>query len=101
MKGRRAARSQGQQEQGPKTGIGELFDIPQAVSAGQMQIELSGNTEAVIGGCTGVLEYDEHAIRIVGGKLSVRFTGRGLQLKALTQDSAIVQGFILGMEFTS
>jgi len=83
----------------PKIGIGELFDIPGAVTTGEMQVELAGNTEAVISGCTGVLEYNPSAIRLAGKNLSVKFTGRGLALRALTQNSAIVQGYILSIEF--
>ena len=52
----------------PKGGLGELFEHPQVCHAGVMQIELAGNTEAVVSGCTGVLEYDENIIRLTGGK---------------------------------
>ena len=83
----------------PKAGLSELFDIPGAVTTQEMQIELAGNTEAVITGCTGVLEYDPGVIRLAGKKLSAAFTGRGLVLRALTQNSAVVQGYILNVEF--
>ena len=85
----------------PKGGLGELFDIPKAAMPGVMQIELAGNTEAVVSGCPGVLEYDENIIRLAGGKMNVRFTGRGLQIKVLTHDSAIIAGFILSVEFAT
>ena len=84
----------------PKTGISELFDIPGAVTTREMQIELAGNTEAVVTGCTGVREYDTDIIRLTGKRLSVKFTGRGLALKALSQSSAIVHGYILKIEFS-
>jgi len=83
----------------PKSALSELFDIPRASIAGEMQIELAGNTEAVVTGCAGVLEYDENIIRLAGRKISVKFAGRRLQLKALTHDSAIIEGFIMSMEF--
>ena len=83
----------------PKSAFREMFDIPRAAVGGAMFVELSGNTEAVIGGCAGVLEYDENIIHLAGNKMSVKFTGRRLQLKALTHDSAIIEGFILGLEF--
>jgi len=89
------------EEQGPKGTFKELFDIPHSALVGTMHIELSGNTEAVVGGCAGVLEYDENIIRLAGNKMSVKFTGRRLQLKVLTHDSAIIEGFILGLEFTT
>ena len=99
MRKNRRARDPQEESPKPRTGIGELFDIPGAVTTGEMQIELAGNTEAVITGCTGVLEYDPGIIRLAGKKLSVKFTGRGLALRALTQNSAIIQGYILNVEF--
>jgi len=99
MRKNRRARASREENLKPKSGIGELFDIPGAVTTVEMQVELAGNTEAVISGCTGVLEYSQDAIRLSGKKLSVKFTGRGLQLRALTQSSAIIQGYILSVEF--
>jgi len=84
----------------PKGALGEMFDIPRAAVSGEMQIELAGNTEAIVTGCTGVLEYDEGVVRLSGKSINVRFTGRRLLLKALTRESAIVEGFIMNMEFT-
>ena len=99
MRKNRRLKDTGQENLKPKTGMSELFDLPGSVTTGEMQIELAGNTEAVISGCTGVLEYNPETIRLVGKKLNVRFCGRGLGLKALTQNSAIVHGYILSMEF--
>ena len=99
MRKRRKAKNTGEENPKPETGMSGLFDLPGAVTTGEMQIELAGNTEAVISGCTGVLEYNPDTIRLAGKKLNVRFVGRGLGLKALTQNSAIVHGYILSMEF--
>lgn len=62
-------------------------------------MEINGNTEVVVEGCGGVLEYDTDVVRIKTGKMSVRFTGRGLVIKCLTADSLVVTGFIMGIEF--
>ena len=95
----RAENPQGEPK--PKSGLRELFDIPSAAMGGNLQIELSGNTEAIVAGCTGVLEYDETTVRLSGNKMTVKFTGRGLQLKALDQNSAIIEGYILNVEFNT
>lgn len=76
-----------------------MLDIPPSAIAGIPQIELAGNREAVIEGCQGVLEYDENIIKLAAGKMSIKFVGRGLQIKVLTHDSAVVEGFISSMEF--
>ena len=95
----RAENPQGEPK--PKGALRELFDIPRAAMGGTMQIEISGNTEAIVAGCTGVLEYDESIIRLSGNKMTVKFTGRNLQIKALDQNSAIIEGYILNMEFNT
>jgi len=79
--------------------LSELFDIPANALHGIAQIELAGNREAVIDGCRGVLEYDETIVKLATEKMSVQFMGRGLQIKVLTHDSAIVTGFITSIEF--
>lgn len=62
-------------------------------------MEINSNTEAVVDGCSGVLEYDTDVVRIRAGKLIIRFTGRGLTIKCLTEDSLVVTGFFTGIEF--
>lgn len=63
------------------------------------RLEISGNREAVLEGCGGVLEYSEETIRVRAGKMSVRFSGRGLKIKCLTADSFVVEGYLTGLEF--
>lgn len=76
---------------------GNLLDLAGLRMPSHMQI--NGNTEAVVDGCNGVLEYDTDVVRIRMGKLIVRFTGRGLAIKCLTADSLVVTGFLTGIEF--
>lgn len=64
-------------------------------------MEINGNTEIVVEGCRGVMEYGSEAVRIRAGKQTVRFTGRGLEIKCLTADSLVVTGFLTGIEFLS
>ena len=100
MPGLRNRKQNHEKQPKPKGAVSEMFDIPRAAVSGEMQIELSGNTEAIISGCGGVLAYDETVIRLAGKKVGVTFTGRRLQLKALTHNSAIVEGFIMNIAFT-
>lgn len=62
-------------------------------------MEINGNSEVIVEGCGGVLEYDTDVVRIKTGKMIVRFTGRGLVIKCLTADSLVVSGFLTGIEF--
>jgi sporulation protein YqfC len=63
------------------------------------RMELNGNREAVVEGCGGVLEYDETVVRIRTPGQVVRFTGRGLTIRCLTEDALVVTGYITGIEF--
>jgi len=85
----------------PQGKLSSLFDIPPSALSGTAQIELAGNREALVEGCKGVLEYDETVVKLATEGMSVKFTGRGLQIKVLTHDSAVVTGYILGVEFVT
>jgi sporulation protein YqfC len=77
------------------------LELTPDVLSGMAHFELSGNREVVVDGCRGILEYDENVIRLLAGKLTVRFTGRGLELRNLRKDSAIIEGFITAIEFST
>lgn len=77
----------------------KILDLPASALGGMCHMEISGNQEAIVDGCQGVLEYDEDVIKLAAGKMNVKFTGRNLQIKVLTHTSAVVGGFIVGVEF--
>lgn len=62
-------------------------------------IQLYSNRRAIIEGSGGVLEYGPEVIRIRLGRRCVRFTGRSLQIRCLTGDSMIVEGFLTSLEY--
>jgi sporulation protein YqfC len=97
----RNRRAQDQPDAAPekKSRLPEVFDIPGSAINGIAHIELAGNREAIVDGCQGVLEYDENVIKLTTGKMVIKFMGRGLQIKVLTHDSAVVSGFITNIEF--
>lgn len=79
--------------------LARAFDLPQSAFSDFSQISLSSNREAVVEGCAGVLEYDSTLIKLSLNRMMVQFTGRNLEIKCMTGESVIVQGFILGIEF--
>jgi sporulation protein YqfC len=95
---RKAAEAVAEMNEGLRR-LSGLLDIPPSAMSGVPQIELGGNREAVIDGCQGILEYSEDSIKLAAGKLNMLFTGRGLQIKVLTHDSAVIEGFITSIEF--
>jgi sporulation protein YqfC len=79
--------------------VAKVMELPIDLVSGMSHMELSGNREAVVDGCNSVLEFDENIVRLSVGKYIIRFSGRGLILKELTQSSVVVEGFIISIEF--
>lgn len=75
------------------------IDAPMAAISGMSHIEISGNSEAVIQGCQGILEYNENCIRLNLGKRSVLFRGTDLVMKSYTIEQIIVEGSFAAIEF--
>ena len=63
-------------------------------------IELSGNREAVLEGCRGVLEYTPGLVRVNTASMIVTFRGRELDLRCISPSALIVGGFITDIVFT-
>lgn len=62
-------------------------------------IALTGNRRVVVDGCDGIVDYDEEKVIVRTGRLTVRFEGRSLRLKRLTENSAVIEGFIIRVEY--
>ena len=81
--------------------VEQALELPGGTLSGAARVELSGNRRAVVESCRGILEYEEGVIRLNTGSGIIRFMGRELGLSCLTEDSAVVTGFILSVEFMS
>ncbi len=91
-----------QKPDAPASRIANALDIPPSViCTGLAQMELSGNREAVIDGCQGILEYDDTVVKLDTGKVMVRFIGRNMQIKSMTAESIVVTGFFNAIEFST
>lgn len=77
----------------------KALELPPDFTGGMVHVELSGNREAVVEGACTILAYDEDTIRLHAGRCTLRFTGRGLTLRSLRRDLAIIDGFILSVEY--
>ena len=75
-------------------------DIPPEIIPNTPKTELSGNKEASVEGCCGILEYSAEKITLDAGKLAVSFFGSGLKLEFLNGSDAVVSGKIKSLEFT-
>ena len=82
-----------------KLRLAGMLEMPATSLSGMASLQLSGNREAVVEGCQGILEYGEDTVRLSTEGMVVRFTGRDLQIRCMTQESAVVTGFITSIEF--
>ncbi len=62
-------------------------------------IEMVSNCCALVDGCKGVLEYDDSLIKLKLDKKAVCFRGNSLTIKSLSMEQAMVEGFIVSLEF--
>lgn len=88
-------------EERPKTAIARMLELPESTLAGGLHIELHANREAIVEGCTGVLEYGEGVVRLSGGQMVVRIGGRNLTISGLDRNGTVVSGYITSIEFLS
>ena len=62
-------------------------------------ITLSGNRSAVVDGCDGIVDYNDEKIILRAGRLTLSFVGRDLALRRLTENSAVIEGFLSAVEY--
>lgn len=77
----------------------QILELPVGAISSNARMEVMGNRQAIIEGCQGILEYDQDVIRLHTDTGILRFCGRNLSLNCLTEDSAVVSGYIMSIEF--
>ncbi|MDD2417711.1 MAG: YabP/YqfC family sporulation protein [Oscillospiraceae bacterium] len=81
--------------------VEKILELPVGTLSNASRIELIGNKRAVVDGCQGIVEYSDELIRLQTESGMVRFTGSQLSISNLTEDSAIIEGNILVLEYLS
>lgn len=79
--------------------ISRSLDLPQDAVSAYAHIEISGNREAIIEGCQGVLEYGDSVIALNTGRLTVRVCGCELTIVSMQNGQAVIKGIITGVEY--
>lgn len=85
----------------PRRGLGlsDFLDEQRNTFLPDMRVEISSNKEAVVEGCKGVLEYTPERVRLSCGSKILCFVGDALELRCVTDSTAVVTGRILLVEF--
>ncbi len=66
-----------------------------------LHIEMKSNREITVEGCKSIDQYDENMIKIKATKMNVIFFGRNLEIKYMTYDSLVIEGFVTSVEFNT
>jgi len=66
---------------------------------GEPHLEIVGNSECVVDGLQGIVEYTKEKIKINLGKYLVTFEGDGLFINAFSPEGAVVEGCIMMIGF--
>ena len=79
--------------------VAEILGFPQGTFKNFPAIQIRGNREIVVDGCTGLLSYADDDILIETRYCRIKIAGRNLSLKNLSKSILAVRGFIKNVEF--
>ena len=80
--------------------LAEILSFPQGTFKNFPAIQIRGNREITIDGCTGLLSYEEENILLETKYCRINIIGRTLTLSNLTKNILAIRGFIKNVEFT-
>ncbi len=67
----------------------------------ETMLEIISDREAVIEGCSGIIEYNDTTVSVNCRSMIITFGGFNFSIKALTADSVCVTGKITDINFSS
>lgn len=79
--------------------VQKKYEIQKESLFGGTHVEISGNTEAIVEGCLGVLEYGDKVISLNTAKLTVKINGADLSIVSFQNGQAVITGIIAGVDF--
>ena len=80
--------------------LAEFLSFPQGTFKNFPTVQIRGNREITIDGCTGLLSYAPDGIFLETKYCRISIAGRTLTLSNLTRNILAVRGFIQNVEFT-
>ncbi len=84
-----------------KKSVKNLTDFPVEYYTGKPRIEFYGNDECVVDGLKSIIKYSADEIILNVGKVAVKFLGDDLHINSFSTEGAVVNGFIISMEFSN
>lgn len=81
-----------------KSRIEQISDITAKMTK-PVTIDMTSNTEALISGSKGIIEYNEEKVKINCGNIIASFYGNSLGITSLCVDEVLVSGKIIRIDF--
>lgn len=63
------------------------------------RVEITGNRSIVVDGCDGVIDYSSDFVKLRLGRMTLEIRGRDLHLNVLTEQGAVISGFVQTLEY--
>lgn len=79
----------------------EEIQFPESAFCDSFTIEMHSNTNIMIDGCKGMVEYSDGLIAINLGSMVVRFLGDSLEISNFSEQQAVIKGTVMTVEFSS
>jgi len=79
--------------------LAEILSFPQGTFRNFPTIQIRGNREIMIDGCTGLLSYSPDNILLETKYCRININGRTMTLNNLTRNVLAIKGFIKNVEF--
>ena len=79
--------------------LSKKLELPGGIMGGGSHIELFANSEALIEGIKGVIEYNDCFIKLNIGRGTVEFWGNNLEISSLNCGELAINGKITKIEF--
>jgi len=82
-----------------KEKMSELLELPKDIVLNVPKLTMVGNKDLLIENFKGIIEYDNDRIRINTNSGIIKITGEGLEIKEITSEDLMVNGYISSLEF--
>ena len=76
-----------------------MLELPIGTLTSTARIEILDNRQITVEGCHGILEYENDTVRLNTASGILRLCGRNLEVQNLTEDTAVIGGYLLSVEF--
>lgn len=90
-----------------RKGRGRIFDrlmhaldVPCDALPGNMSLEIIGDSDVIVGGCSGVSEYSGERVVLCSQSMTIGISGDGLELSTFADDIVRITGKVLNIEIS-